>query len=57
MSETEREELENDERFLKMLLEFHHTYKGELSMTDKEREQYVDTILERMWEIKQRLKD
>lgn len=57
MSDAEREELENEDRFLKLLLDFHQDYKHELSMTDEEKERHIDAILERIWEIKQRLRD
>lgn len=56
MSNAERNELEED-RLLKMLIDFHNNYKGKLSMIDDEREQHIDAILEGIWQIKQRLKN
>lgn len=57
MSDEERTELENEDRFLKMLLDFYQEHDGDLSMNDGEREQHIDAILERIWEIKQLLND
>ncbi len=57
MSDAEREKLEEEDRLLKMLIDFHNNYKGQLSMTSEERAQHIDAILERIWQIKQRLKD
>jgi hypothetical protein len=57
MSDAERKGLEEEDRLLKTLLDFHHKHKGNLSMTNDEREQHIDAILERIWQIKQHLKD
>ncbi len=45
MSDAERNELQEEDRFLKALLDFHTKYKGDLTMTDEEREQYIDAVL------------
>ncbi|GGH52737.1 hypothetical protein GCM10007423_57460 [Dyadobacter endophyticus] len=57
MSDAERNELEEEDRLLKILIDFHNTRQRELSMSDEEREQHIDAILERIWQIKQRLKN
>lgn len=57
MSDAERKELEEEDRLLKQLIDFHDKNKGKLSMTNEERERHIDAILERIWQIKQRLKN
>lgn len=56
MSDEERKELEEEDQLLKNLLKIYQEYRQDLSMTNEEWEQHVDTILERIWEIKQLLK-
>jgi hypothetical protein len=58
MSDAERYELEDEERLLKLLLDFHNKYKHETpSMTEEAKGQHIDAILDRIWEIKQLLKN
>ncbi|MGV3600615.1 MAG: hypothetical protein ACO1N1_05375 [Dyadobacter fermentans] len=56
MSDAERKELEEEGQLLKNLLKIYQEYRQDLSMTNEEWEQHIDTILERIWEIKQLLK-
>lgn len=56
MSDEERKELEEEDQLLKNLLKIYQEYRQDLSMTNEEWEQHVDTVLERIWEIKQLLK-
>jgi hypothetical protein len=48
MSDAERKELEEEDRLLKQLIDFHDKNKGKLSMTNEERERHIDAILERI---------
>lgn len=57
MSDAERKELEQEEWLLKMLLDFYVSHTDEISMADDEREQHINAMLERIWEIKERLKN
>lgn len=57
MSDAERKELEEEDRLLKQLLDFHNENEEKLSMTDEQREQHIDAILDRIWHIKERLKN
>lgn len=56
MSDAERKELEEEDQLLKNLLKIYQEYRQDLSMTNEEWEQHIDTILERIWETKQLLK-
>lgn len=56
MSDAERKELKEEDQLLKNLLKIYQEYRQDLSMTNEEWEQHIDTILERIWEIKQLLK-
>jgi hypothetical protein len=55
MTNEERKELEQEYENLKLLAGFHSTY--EVIESDKEREEMIDAILDRMNEIKKRLKN
>jgi hypothetical protein len=58
MSDAEREELEDEERLLKLLLDFHTKYIDEMSsMSEEAKGQHIDAILDRLWEGKQLLKN
>lgn len=58
MSDAEREELEDEERLLKLLLDFHIKYEDEMSSMDEEAKvKHIDAILDRIWEVKQLLKN
>ncbi|MHA4737384.1 hypothetical protein [Dyadobacter sp. MSC1_007] len=58
MSDAEREELEDEERLLKLLLDFHTKYVDEMSsMSEEAKGQHIDAILDRLWEVKQLLKN
>jgi SUMO ligase MMS21 Smc5/6 complex component len=56
MSDAERKELEEEDQLLKNLLKIYQEYRQDLRMTNDEWEQHVDTVLERIWEIKQLLR-
>lgn len=46
MSDAEREELEDEERLLKLLLDFHTKYEDEMSsMGEEAKGQHIDAIL------------
>ena len=58
MSDDERSELENERRDLFDLLDFHVVFNDDIrSMTEEQKEMHIDYILDRIWEINQKLAD
>ena len=58
MSDAERSELENERGDLFDLLDFHIVFNDDIrSMTEQQKEMYIDYILDRIWEINQKLAD
>ena len=58
MSDAERSELENERGDLFDLLDFHIVFNDDIrSMTEEQKEMHIDYILDRIWEINQKLAD
>lgn len=52
MSNEERQKLLEEQRMIKMLLDFHVTHRDKIAMDEKEFEAYLNAALDRLIEIK-----
>lgn len=52
MTNAERDELKEEVKILKLLLDFHIQNREHISLSKVEFEEYVDTILDRLNELK-----
>jgi len=55
MSHNEKEELAEEQRILKTLLDFHVKNRANISMSDSEFQEYVNVVLGRLNELKRLL--
>ncbi|MFM9951458.1 MAG: hypothetical protein ACKV1O_26220 [Saprospiraceae bacterium] len=51
MSHNEKEELIEEQRILKILLDFHVKNRANISMSDSEFQEYVNVVLDRLNEL------
>lgn len=57
MTLDERDELTEEQRLLKILLDFHVNNRANISMNDQEFEEYADAVLDRLNELKNILEE
>lgn len=57
MTQKEKNDLLEELEFLDQILNFHVQFEGKLGMNEKETENYINDILDRILEIKQQLRE